>query len=155
MSEGLAFSLNVHEIVAEQQQLHGLRPDNDYKAYRQYITRRLERIRHGAGFKFGKGRAFVARPLTAADVRSNRGLFLLPLLEAERAWSYAMEIKQDLEVAKGGRGTLTSHLQGRLRKAAAHAAAFEALATSLPADERTCLEATAYSSWMAGQVTFR
>lgn len=146
------YSLNVHEMIMEMQQQHGLRPDNDYVKYRQYITNRLRRIRNLGNFKYGKGRGFVQHELTIEEVRINPILLMIPLLNAERAWSYAMEIKQELEVAKGGHGKLTSHLFGRLKKASLHGEEFEKLCFKFPADERTCLESTAYSSWLKGNL---
>jgi len=145
-------TLKVHEVISELQQEHGLRPDNDYAAYRQYITRRLRRLRKAAGFKYGKGRGFIAREVTGEDVAESPELLMVPLLESERAWSYAMQIKQELELAKQGHGQLTSHLLGRLRRAAAHGATFEALCGACGADAQTTLEAGAYASWMAGSL---
>jgi signal recognition particle subunit SRP68 len=136
----------------EMQQQHGLRPDNDYLKYRQYVTNRLRRIRSLANFKYGKGRGFVQHELTLENVCEKPNLLMIPLLNAERAWSYAMHIKQELEVAKAGHGKLTSHLFARLKKAAAYGAEFEKLCLAMPADARTCLESTAYASWLKGNL---
>eukprot|EP00959_Pyramimonas_sp_CCMP1952_P264669 5533887-Pyramimonas_sp.AAC.2 len=68
---------------------------------------------------------------------------------AERAWSYAMELKK--EVAADPRKRM--HLLKRLRKAARWAAELAALCAAR-ADTRTALEAEAYSSWMGANVLF-
>lgn len=138
-------SVAVHELVASLQALHGLRPDSNYGAYRTYLTARLRRLRKGGGFKHGKGKgAFVPKALGAADVAKAPSLLAVPLLEAERAWAYGLEVKQTLEGGpKQGHGRLASHMLARLRKAWAHALAFEQLCAASGADARTRLEATA------------
>jgi len=137
-------SVAVHELVASLQALHGLRPDHNYSAYHTYLTARLRRVRKGGGFKHGKGKGtFVPKLLGAPDVAKAPELLAVPLLEAERAWTYGMEVKQTLEGAKQGHGRLASHMAARLRKAWAHAQAFEQLCAASSADARTRLEAKA------------
>ena len=136
-------SLSVHELVASLQALHGLRPDNNYEAYHTYLTQRLRKVRKAGGFKYGKGRSFVPKTLDAAGVAKAPSLLAVPLLEAERAWAGAMEAKASLEDAKGGHSKLAARMLARLRKAQAHAQAFEQLCAASGADERTRLEATA------------
>ncbi len=74
--------------------------------------------------------------------------FLIPLVNAERAWAHAMELKA--LAARGGEDSARKHHHAikRLSKAAAWAAQLASLAASR-ADARTALEAEAYSSWMA------
>jgi hypothetical protein len=138
-------SVAVHELVASLQALHGLRPDRDYAAYHSYLTARLRRVRKQGGFKQSKGKGgFVPKVLSAADVGKAPSLLVVPLLEAERAWANGMEVKQTLESGpKQGHSRLASHMYSRLRKAVAHARAFEELCATSGADERTRVEATA------------
>lgn len=67
---------------------------------------------------------------------------------AERAWSYATELKQSSGNANSRRRT---HLIRRLAKAARWADLFSQLCSS-KADDRTALEAAAYSAYMTGSL---
>lgn len=103
----------------------------------------------------------------------------IPLVQAERAWAYAMDLKSQLE--QGGAAQKRQHLIRRLAKASRHAGELAAL-TAARCDARTqvgcawwcrivrsagtCsssnwlrvgtpplqLEADAYSLWMAGSL---
>ena len=95
----------------------------------------------------GKGR-FQSRQLNPLDAVDARHL-LLPLVQAERAWSYAMQLQSDIQHAdeKGdqdGRGGSVSrmrfHAVRRLKKAVAWAKELAEL-TVARADPRTALEA--------------
>jgi len=70
---------------------------------------------------------------------------LIPLVAAERAWSYAMELKRDA----GNELRKRAHLLGRLKKATIHAAELVSLCNQV-GSARTALEAEAYSSYMFG-----
>lgn len=62
---------------------------------------------------------------------------LLVLMEAERAWSYAMQLKQEANTEPRKR----FHLLSRLRKAAKHSEKLEKLCESPRVDAKTKLEA--------------
>lgn len=62
---------------------------------------------------------------------------LLVLMEAERAWSYAMQLKQEANTEPRKR----FHLLARLRKAAKHSEKLEKLCESPRVDAKTKLEA--------------
>lgn len=62
---------------------------------------------------------------------------LLVLMEAERAWSYAMQLKQEANTEPRKR----FHLLARLRKAAKHSENLEKLCESPNVDAKTKLEA--------------
>jgi hypothetical protein len=134
---------------------------------RRYCTNRLHRLHRALGFLHtsGKGR-FQPRSLGAEDVTDPRCVcagvcpipvgkpnarashLLIPLTNAERAWSHAMELKAVF--ARGGEDSARKrhHAINRLAKASAWAGQLAALAASR-ADARAALEAEAYSSWMA------
>ncbi|CAM9827301.1 unnamed protein product [Laminaria digitata] len=76
------------------------------------------------------------------------GYLEIPLMTAERAWAYAMQRKQETVDAPY---RVKRHVVTRLDKASKWAAQLEALCLET-ADERTCLEATSYSAWMAGNL---
>ncbi len=70
-------------------------------------------------------------------------------MSAERAWSYAMELKKEAEGKVAPRKHL--HSTKRLAKAAYWAAELSRFA-SQRCDTRSALEAEAYSSWMGGNL---
>uniref|UniRef100_A0A8C9WQ92 Signal recognition particle subunit SRP68 n=1 Tax=Scleropages formosus TaxID=113540 RepID=A0A8C9WQ92_SCLFO len=75
---------------------------------------------------------------------------LLVLMEAERAWSYAMQLKQEANTEPRKR----FHLLARLRKAAKHGEQLERLCESRRVDAKTKLEAQAYTAYLVGMVQF-
>uniref|UniRef100_A0A665XBB7 Signal recognition particle subunit SRP68 n=1 Tax=Echeneis naucrates TaxID=173247 RepID=A0A665XBB7_ECHNA len=75
---------------------------------------------------------------------------LLVLMEAERAWSYAMQLKQEANTEPRKR----FHLLARLRKAAKHSEKLEKLCESPQVDAKTKLEAQAYTAYLSGMVEF-
>lgn len=66
-----------------------------------------------------------------------RRYLLLILMDAERAWSYAMQLKQEANTEPRKR----FHLLSRLRKAVKHAEELERLCESNRVDAKTKLEA--------------
>jgi len=76
----------------------------------------------------------------------------LPLMAAERAWAYAMQLKFEMNSEPRKK----YHMQNRLRKARHHAELLVQLvmAEGAPVDARTKLEAQAYSVWMTGLLCF-
>ncbi|KAL4457793.1 hypothetical protein ABPG75_012658 [Micractinium tetrahymenae] len=139
-------SLPVLAIVKDAQSLHGLK-HSDYQRYRQYCSRRLRRIYKSVRFLHGRGR-YQKKKIEPEGVKDVRHLHI-PLVQAERAWAYAMDLKSQLEQEQVA--AKRQHLVRRLSKAASHAAELVAL-TAARCDARTQLEAEAYSLWMAGSV---
>eukprot|EP00466_Bigelowiella_natans_P007277 jgi/Bigna1/76632/fgenesh1_pg.42_\ len=129
--------LDVLTTVKDSQSQYGLRGD-DYTRYRQYCAKRLKRVRKSVKFQHGKGH-FKKKKLEVKHVKNNRFLSI-PLLNAERAWSYAMELKQAL--TKDDDSRKQHHLLKKLKKAVAWS---KKLGT-----DRTQLESDVYASWMAG-----
>eukprot|EP00047_Mylnosiga_fluctuans_P002980 m.226832 g.226832 ORF g.226832 m.226832 type:complete len:577 (+) comp11490_c0_seq1:121-1851(+) len=142
--------LHVLPLVTEWQGEHGLR-HSDYQRYRQYCTRRLERLYHHLKLNHG-AKKYVERPITADKVLDERYLHIMLLL-AERAWSYFMQLKHLVDENVSGSRKLF-HSRSRLRKAAAHALALKDVASAGLCDPRTELEATAYADWLSGSVAF-
>ncbi len=135
-------------MIKESQQQHGLR-HGDYERYRSYCSRRLHRLRKTLNFKCGNTRRFQKRDVTADDL-SEAKFLLIPLYQAERAWAYSMQLKQ--EVNSDARKKF--HLVNRLRKAVKYANQLELLSQSSQCDARTKLEAQGYASIMNGQFNF-
>ncbi|KAJ8399685.1 hypothetical protein AAFF_G00407900 [Aldrovandia affinis] len=144
--EGLG--LEILQIIKDSQQQHGLR-HGDYQRYRGYCSRRLRRVRKTLGFKMGNRHKFTGKKVTVEMLSDNRYL-LLGLMEAERAWSYAMQLKQEANTEPRKR----FHLLSRLRKAAKHGEHLERLCESPRVDAKTKLEAQAYTSYLSGMVQF-
>ncbi|XP_039595538.1 signal recognition particle subunit SRP68 [Polypterus senegalus] len=144
--EGL--SLEILQIIKESQQQHGLR-HGDYQRYRGYCSRRLRRLRKTLGFKMGNRYKFTGKKITVDMLTDNRYL-LLVLMDAERAWSYAMQLKQEANTEPRKR----FHLLSRLRKAVKHGEELERLCESQRVDAKTKLEAQAYTSYLTGMLQF-
>ena len=138
-------SLDIIDLIKTAQAQHGLR-HGDYGRYRSYCSRRLHRLRRVTGCTHGKGR-YVKRPLESEGVRDARQL-MLPLFCAERAWAFAMQLKRE-NTQQEARPHY--HLLARLAKAAEWSAKLAALCAER-ADQRTDLEAKAYSAFMHGNV---
>ncbi|XP_076871996.1 signal recognition particle subunit SRP68 isoform X4 [Brachyhypopomus gauderio] len=140
--------LEILQIIKDSQQQHGLR-HGDYQRYRGYCSRRLRRLRKTLGFRMGNRHKFTGKKVTVEMLTDNRYL-LLVVMEAERAWSYAMQLKQEANTEPRKR----FHLVARLRKAAKHGERLERLCDSPRVDAKTKLEAQAYSAYLLGMVQF-
>ncbi|XP_064623937.1 signal recognition particle subunit SRP68-like [Lineus longissimus] len=143
-----AFAVEVLHMVREAQQQHGLR-HGDYQRYRSYCTRRLRRIRKSLHFPQGSKYKVQPKKITEEMLTDVKYLFL-PLVSAERAWSYAMQLKSEANTEPRKR----FHLSARLRKAVGFAEEFAKLCESNKVDARTKLEAQAYFSWMKATLLF-
>ncbi|KAJ8002049.1 hypothetical protein DPEC_G00175770 [Dallia pectoralis] len=145
--------LEILQIIKDSQQQHGLR-HGDYQRYRGYCSRRLRRLRKTLGFKCGNRHKFTGKKVTVEMLSDNKycdnRYLLLVLMEAERAWSYAMQLKQEANTEPRKR----FHLLSRLRKAAKHGERLEKLCESPRVDAKTKLEAQAYTSYLSGMVRF-
>ncbi len=144
------FSLRILEVVKAAQNQNGLRGAANYQRYRQYCTRRLHRLRRCKDVRFmyapKSGRGFNGKKITPEIVDQDRYLFV-PLFAAERAWSYSLELKANSDAAEEPRKYF--HMKRRLAKAAKLSSELLDLCAKC-GDERTHLEAQAYSSWMNG-----
>eukprot|EP00249_Psilotum_nudum_P017730 c26463_g1_i1 orf=110-1942(+) len=141
--KSLRFSFNLLQLIKAAQSQHGLR-HGDYTRYRRYCTARLRRLFKSLKFTHGRGK-YIRRQIVEATVTDVRFLHLVLYL-AERAWSYAMEIKQS---TPGAISCRRFHLMGRLSKAVKWADFLSRLCAE-KADPRTSLEAAAYASYMKG-----
>ena len=63
---------------------------------RNYCTRRLLRLRKSLNLTNG-GKRYQKRVLKEDEVKSVRHLYI-PLVQAERAWSYAMQLKDEARI---------------------------------------------------------
>ncbi|KAJ6660449.1 hypothetical protein lerEdw1_017873 [Lerista edwardsae] len=146
--ESILPATSVLQIIKESQQQHGLR-HGDFQRYRGYCSRRLRRLRKTLNFKMGNRHKFSGKKVTEELLSDNRYLLLL-LMDAERAWSYAMQLKQEANTEP----RKLFHLLARLRKAVKHAEELERLCESNRVDAKTKLEAQAYTAYLTGMLRF-
>ncbi|XP_068119844.1 signal recognition particle subunit SRP68 [Hyperolius riggenbachi] len=147
-SMGDTLGLEILQIIKESQQQHGMR-HGDFQRYRGYCSRRLRRLRKTLGFKMGNRHKFTGKKVTVEMLSDNRYLLLI-LIDAERAWSYAMQLKMEANTEPRKR----FHLLSRLRKAVKHAEELERLCDSDRVDAKTKLEAQAYCAYLNGMLHF-
>eukprot|EP00941_MAST-03F_sp_MAST-3F-sp1_P000217 g217.t1 len=140
------FQLNILAIVKMTRLQNGLRHQN-HARYRTYCAKRLRRLRKAVQFTHGRGKVFVARAVEADIVTDERHLYI-PLMNAERSWSYAMELKQELIEKDEPRKRF--HASRKMRKAVKWAVQLKELCSRC-CDDRTSLEAAAYAEAMKGQ----
>lgn len=139
----------VLSIIKEAQNEKGLK-DLDYNRYRQYCTRRLQRIRQALDFTHGKGKSFIPKQVAVSDLNNVRFLELV-LFGAERAWSYAMQLNEESKVEIRRK----HHAKMRMKKAVEQATLLSQLACdSEHIDLVTKMESQAYASWMEGNYHF-
>lgn len=146
--EGPVFTLEILKIITESQQQHGLR-HSDFQRYRGYCTRRIRRLRKTLHLPQGDKRHFKRRDVTEAHLKDERFLYI-PLMLTERAWGYAMQLRQESNTEPRKR----FHLVSKMKKAAAYAEQLDALCQSELCDARSKLEAQAYLSWIKGTLNF-
>lgn len=136
--------MSVLRIIKDSQAQNGLR-HNDYQRYRQYCSRRLHRLRRSLKFMHGKKR-YVKKELLPEVVTDERFLHM-PLIAAERNWSYAMQLKEEMV----DQPRKKQHMLQKINKAAKCAYQLLQLCKER-ADERTQLEAEAYAAYMFGNM---
>lgn len=159
----MLIDIPILESIKDLQTQHGVKYEN-YQRYRSYCSRRLHRLRRSLNVHQGvassakarhqRGRKLMdvsnAMVLEAGEKDPEYGerMLLIPLCLAERAWSYAMQLKQETPDQPRRR----FHLVRRLKKASEHAQRFEKLChdSESPCSEKTKLEATAYAAYITG-----
>lgn len=138
---------DILKYIKKIQSRNGVR-DNQYIRYRQYCTRRLHRVRTTLKLTTRSSK-YIAREFSPRDYTSAEHL-TIPLLNAERAWAYAMEMQSDLEVIEPERiSAQRYHIVRRLAKAAKHAVQLEQICADV-ADDITHLQTAAYAAWLQG-----
>lgn len=148
VKEPKTYSLEILKIIKEAQQQHGLR-HGDYQRYRGYCSRRLRRLRKVLKVPQGDRRHFKRKDITPVMISEDKFL-QVPLVMAERAWSYAMQLRQESNTEPRKK----FHLVSRLKKAAAYSIQLQDLIENINCDARTKLEAQAYVAWMNGSLQF-
>lgn len=139
------FAFRIFNITSVQQSLNGLR-HNDHLRYRQYCSRRLRRLHCTLRFKHGRGR-FKQAPFPAdfTDMR----MMEIPLVNAERAWSYGVQLKADNATQAEFNHRWRHHSIRRFAKAVKWATLLDSVA-KVHGDSRTQREAEAYLAFLSG-----
>mmetsp|Transcript_94265 Transcript_94265/g.170263 ORF Transcript_94265/g.170263 Transcript_94265/m.170263 type:complete len:584 (-) Transcript_94265:120-1871(-) len=139
------FCMKVLSTAKVSQSANGLR-HNDHLRYRQYCTRRLRRLYKTLGLKHGRGRFKQAPfPGNFADAR----FILVPLVRAERAWSYGVQLKSDNANATAPNPRWRHHAIQRFAKAVTWAKKLEAVC-KVHCDPQTQLDAECYCALLEG-----
>lgn len=175
--DSITYSIKLLPVIKSLQAQHGLR-HGDYQRYRGYCSRRLSRLRKVLNLAQGTTRKFVKKEVSveamakAAVVPAcdkdgkapdksvvsvhNAALqakhLQLPLIQSERAWAYAMQLKFEMQ----GEPRKKYHMINRLKKAKVHSGQLTDLvmAEGAPVDAVTKLEVQAYHAWMSGTLAF-
>jgi signal recognition particle subunit SRP68 len=143
------------EIKTKQNQ-HGLK-HGDYNRYRTYCSQRLQRLRRSLKQNTGRSKTMYLKRVLNQVVVESLGVkkeperyLMIPLFSAERAWSYAMALKQEGDTRK------RYHMIRRFQKAVAYAKNLESLCNEEPTvcDVRTKLESQAYAAFIEGLYLF-
>lgn len=116
---------SVLRLIRDAQQQHGLR-HGDYQRYRGYCTRRIGRLRKALKLPQGDKRHYKKRDvgIELIEVKNADERFLhIPLILSERAWSYAMQLRQEANTEPRKK----FHLVNKLRKALVYAQQFKEL----------------------------
>lgn len=124
------------------QQQHGVK-QSDFTAYRQYLTRKLHRLRLALKATHGRGRTFTQKEIQEDDVRANPSLILILLLKAEREWAASLEGEE--------RGA--SAAVKKLAKAVTFSQSVAMLSTVAPFAPHVAEEAATYVSLLQGTRT--
>ncbi|EDW80022.1 uncharacterized protein Dwil_GK12346 [Drosophila willistoni] len=146
------FTVEILHMIKDAQQQHGLR-HGDYQRYRGYCTRRIRRLRKALKYPQGDKRHFKRRDVTLTQLtgkKADERFIHIPLISSERAWAYAMQLKQEANTEPRKR----FHLINKLRRACFYALQLQELCNSEVFDARTKLECEAYVAWMHGTLHF-
>jgi len=177
VGDTITYSMKLLPLIRNLQAQHGLR-HGDYQRYRGYCSRRLARLRKVLNFVQGDRRKFVKKEMNVEAMRKaavvpvapegegkkpdkaviglhNAALqakhLQLPLMQAERAWAYAMQLKFEMNSERRKK----FHMINRLKKAKGYSGQLaELVMAGAPVDAVTKLEAQAYHAWMSGTLAF-
>ncbi|CRK96956.1 CLUMA_CG010345, isoform A [Clunio marinus] len=146
------YTVEILKLIKEMQQQHGLR-HGDFQRYRGYCTRRVKRLRKALNIPQGDRRHFKKKEVTTGHLEgknSSEKFIQIPLMLAERAWAYAMQLRQEANSEPRKK----FHLISKMRKACVYSLQLQTLICSEFCDARSKLEAEAYNAWIHGTFHF-
>lgn len=142
--------LLVFPIINETHSMYGLR-HRDYKRYRKYCSRKVATLRSSLNLKQGSKKAgYNPRKINPDLDEASHRILLIPLFNAERCWSHAMEIKQSLVDDPRKR----HHMIKRFNKAASYSKELLFLAETWNINLHTLREIKAYNYLLNGHACF-
>ncbi|KAJ2416847.1 signal recognition particle subunit srp68 [Coemansia sp. RSA 2530] len=141
----------IFAYIHDSRQTYGLRAQ-DYLRYRRFCAHRLRNVRGAVKLSQGTSTTFRKKEVSADMVSRPEHLEIL-LLQAERAWAFAMDLRELYSRTEEPRQRY--HLIRRLRAALKAGEQLAAAAAGCGnCDERTLLEAHAYKLQMQSQLHF-
>ncbi|KAJ2493768.1 signal recognition particle subunit srp68 [Coemansia sp. RSA 2050] len=141
----------IFAYIHDSRQTYGLRAQ-DYLRYRRFCAHRLRNVRSAVKLSQGTSTAFRKKEVSADMVSRPEHLEIL-LLQAERAWAFAMDLRELYSRTEEPRQHY--HLIRRLRAALKAGEQLAAAAAGCRScDERTLLEAHAYKLQIQSQLHF-
>ncbi|KAI8635959.1 hypothetical protein BD408DRAFT_426909 [Parasitella parasitica] len=149
-SSSAPMSVDVLGLINESRMTYGLR-HQDYQRYREYCTNRIRRLRQILKLTQSNNKTSNVRKPFPQEFNDARFLHL-GVYESERAWAFAMELKQ--EGANSMETRHRHHLIKRLKRASQHAQALSTQSQEQSVDFRTVLDIKAYASLMKGYLCF-
>ncbi|KAL7034646.1 hypothetical protein ACKWTF_008038 [Chironomus riparius] len=146
------YTVEILRMIKELQQQHGLR-HGDFQRYRGYCTRRVKRLRKTLNLPQGDKRHFKKRDVNVTHLEgktTNEKYVHIPLILSERAWAYAMQLRQEANSEPRKK----FHLVSKLKKACVYSMQLQTLVNTDFCDARTKLEAEAYNAFIHGSYYF-
>ncbi|KAI9358479.1 hypothetical protein BD770DRAFT_410284 [Pilaira anomala] len=139
-------SMDVLGLINSSRMTYGLRHE-DYQRYREYCTNRIHRLRQILKLTQANNKKVNVQKSLPQEINDVRYLHLY-VYESERAWSFAMELKQ--ESANSMDTRQRHHVVKRLKKASQYAQQLYTLCENQTVEIRTVLDAKAYATLMKG-----
>ncbi|GAA5801525.1 hypothetical protein HPULCUR_006973 [Helicostylum pulchrum] len=143
-------NMDVLSLINSSRMTYGLR-HQDYQRYREYCTNRIHRLRQILKLTQANNKKVNAQKNFPQEIEDVRYLHLY-IYECERAWSFAMELKQESSNSMDTRQR--HHLVKRLKRASQYAQKLYALCENQTVESRTALDAKAYATLMKGFLLF-
>ncbi|ORZ02745.1 hypothetical protein BCR43DRAFT_482096 [Syncephalastrum racemosum] len=150
MDSNHPLTVDVLGLINESRLAYGLR-HQDYQRYREYCTHRVHRLRQMLRLAQPNKQKMKQEKELPEATDDPRYLHLF-IFDVERAWAYAMELKQDASSSSGLRKR--HHWIKRLKRASAIAQSLCDLCEKYNADTRTLLHVKAYYETMTGYLFF-
>ncbi|KAI9323660.1 hypothetical protein BX666DRAFT_1889090 [Dichotomocladium elegans] len=138
--------LEVLALVNDSRMTYGLR-HQDYQRYREHCAHRVRRLRQILKLAKPNNKATNQTKELPATFSDARYLHLY-IYEVERAWAYAMELKQELASSMDGRKR--HHLRKRLKRASQQAETLYQLCEKQSVERRAAMDVKAYGATMKG-----
>lgn len=139
-------NFEIAEFTRSLQSANGLR-HGDYHRYRRFCSRKLHRIR--SDLKILNGRNRFKKAVMPDKINSSRYIELFVVF-VERAWAHGLTLKSEYSVSeKTGKSRLRHAFIKKFRRAVYWVDQLVEL-TKAHCDQRTIMEAEAYSAWIYG-----